>query len=248
MLDIINYNKSYGHLKVLNNVNFTIAKGEVVAIIGPSGSGKSTLLKTINYLVTPDSGTMHFRHKSYTPNNITTHDKTDIRRNMGMVFQNFGLFTHLTVLENITIVLTKIKKCSIKEAHKTALNLLSLVGLSGKVTSYPNQLSGGQQQRVGIARAMASNPDILLFDEPTSALDPELVNEVLKVVKTLADSGNTMIIVTHEMSFAKDIADRIIFMDKGHIIMNDTPNKVFSNNSPKRVLQFLERFNKTVNL
>ena len=238
MLKIEALKKSYGTNVIISDMNFEIKKGEVVSIIGPSGSGKSTFLKTINQLVKPDSGTMHFNGLIYDMSNIDSSIASDLRKHIGMVFQNFGLFSHLTAADNIALGLEKAHGYSKKEAHKKAIEMLLLVGLEHKSSAYPNELSGGQQQRVGIARALSSSPALLLFDEPTSALDPELVSEVLAVIKALAESGNTMIIVTHEMSFAKEISDRIIFMDNGQIIMNDTPEKVFSDNSHPRVKAF----------
>lgn len=238
MLKIEALKKSYGNNVIISDMNFEIKKGEVVSIIGPSGSGKSTFLKTINQLVKPDSGTMHFNGLIYDMSNIDSSIASDLRKHIGMVFQNFGLFSHLTAADNIALGLEKAHGYSKKEAQKKALEMLFLVGLEHKASAYPNELSGGQQQRVGIARALSSSPALLLFDEPTSALDPELVSEVLAVIKALAEYGNTMIIVTHEMSFAKEISDRIIFMDNGQIIMNDTPEKVFSDNSHPRVKAF----------
>lgn len=238
MLKIEALKKSYGNNVIISDMNFEIKKGEVVSIIGPSGSGKSTFLKTINQLVKPDSGTMHFNGLLYDMSNIDSSIASDLRKHIGMVFQNFGLFSHLTAADNIALGLEKAHGYSKKEAQKKALEMLLLVGLEHKALAYPNELSGGQQQRVGIARALSSSPALLLFDEPTSALDPELVSEVLAVIKALAESGNTMIIVTHEMSFAKEISDRIIFMDNGQIIMNDTPEKVFSDNAHPRVKAF----------
>lgn len=241
MLKIQSLVKSYGDLTVLKGIDFNISEGEVVAIIGPSGSGKSTFLKTINQLVTPDSGTMFFNGQKYDMASVSKKDATTLRRLTGMVFQNFGLFSHLNVLKNITLGLEKVHQMDGATAEKRGLELLSLVGLSDKANAYPNQLSGGQQQRVGIARAMASNPPLLLFDEPTSALDPELVGEVLSVIKKLAKAGMTMIIVTHEMAFAKDIADRIVFMDHGEVIMNDVPSLVFSEKARDRVRLFTKQ-------
>ena len=238
MIELKNVSKWYGDYQVLTDCSARIGRGEVVVVCGPSGSGKSTFLKTINQLVKPDSGTMHFNGLLYDMSNIDSSIASDLRKHIGMVFQNFGLFSHLTAADNIALGLEKAHGYSKKEAHKKAIEMLLLVGLEHKASAYPNELSGGQQQRVGIARALSSSPALLLFDEPTSALDPELVSEVLAVIKALAESGNTMIIVTHEMSFAKEISDRIIFMDNGQIIMNDTPEKVFSDNAHPRVKAF----------
>lgn len=239
MLSIKSLSKSYGNINVLKSLDFQINKGEVVAIIGPSGSGKSTFLKTINQLVKADSGEMVFKDKVYHMAKVSKKEATELRRLTGMVFQNFGLFSHLDVLKNITLGLEKVHGMDEKTARKRGQDLLKSVGLSDKIKAYPSELSGGQQQRVGIARAMASDPPLLLLDEPTSALDPELVGEVLLVIKELAQSGNTMIIVTHEMAFARDIADRIIFMDHGQIIMDASPEVVFSQQAPDRVKAFI---------
>lgn len=238
MLQIKSLSKSFGNQRVISDMDFTIKKGEVVAVIGPSGSGKSTFLKTINQLVKPDFGVMNLNDKEYDMAKIKESEATDLRKKIGMVFQNFGLFSHLDVLGNITLGLEKVHGFTKEAAISRGKELIEVVGLSGKEKSFPNQLSGGQQQRVGIARAMASNPDLILFDEPTSALDPELVGEVLSVIKTLAKAGNTMIIVTHEMKFAKETADKIVFMENGEIIMEDSPEVLFSEKAPERIKNF----------
>lgn len=242
MLELNNINKSYGDLQVLKNVSFSVKKGEVIAIIGPSGSGKSTLIKTINCLVHPDQGTMMFDQKQFDFTTIKKREITELRKTIGMVFQNFGLFHHLTILDNLMIVLQKVRKLSREEGERLAFELLDLVGLEEKAQSYPIQLSGGQQQRVGIARALASNPKLILMDEPTSALDPELVGEVLQTIKGLASRGNTMILVTHEMAFAREVADRVVFLDQGQVVMDDRAEVVFSDETHPRIQQFLKRF------
>lgn len=239
MLTVKGLSKSYGASLVIKNMAFEIGKGEVVAVIGPSGSGKSTFLKTINQLVKAESGEMTFLDKRFDMAHVGKSEATLLRRQTGMVFQNFGLFSHLNALENITLGLEKIHGYSREEARKRALALLDQVGLSEKASAYPSELSGGQQQRVGIARALAANPSLLLFDEPTSALDPERVGEVLRVIRALASADNTMIIVTHEMAFAREIADRIVFMDEGEVVFEGSPELVFSDDAPLRVRQFL---------
>lgn len=239
MLTIIDYSKSYGTLKVLDAIDLHINKGDVIAVIGPSGSGKSTLLKTLNYLVAPDSGTLIYNSDTYEAGTIKKKQIHGLRRKMGMVFQNFGLFSHLSAEENITLVLKKVLKTEKGAASKKAQQILDLVGLSDKYDAYPSQLSGGQQQRVGIARAIASDPDIILFDEPTSALDPELVGEVQKVIGQLASNGQTMLVVTHEMNFARSVANRVIFMENGQIVAEGTPSNIFSDDSPDRLRQFI---------
>lgn len=238
MIKVTNLCKNFGELKVLNHISTTIKEGEVVAIIGPSGSGKSTFLRCLNLLEEPTSGEIIFEGKSIVNN------KSDInllRQKMGMVFQQFNLFPHLTVLENITIAPVKVKKMQQNEAESIALNLLKRIGLEDKANCYPQTLSGGQKQRIAIARALAMSPDVLLFDEPTSALDPEMVGEVLDVMKGLAKEGMTMIVVTHEMGFAKEVADRVFFMDNGSIIEEGTAEEVFENPKNQRTKDFLAR-------
>ncbi|EIJ81814.1 glutamine ABC transporter ATP-binding protein GlnQ [Bacillus methanolicus PB1] len=238
MIVFDNVNKYYGDFHVLKNINLKISKGEVVVVIGPSGSGKSTMLRCINGLETISSG-------SLTINGIPVNNKkTDInklRRNIGMVFQHFHLYPHKTVLENITLAPMKVLGKSEKEAKETAEFYLKKVGIPDKANSYPSQLSGGQQQRVAIARGLAMKPEIMLFDEPTSALDPEMIGEVLDVMKTLAKEGMTMVVVTHEMGFAKEVADRIVFMDHGQILEEAAPAEFFANPKEDRAKIFLSR-------
>ncbi len=238
MLEIKDLSKSFGENHVLKGINTTISKGEVVAIIGPSGSGKSTFLRCLNKLETASKGHIIFEGTDITD------DKVDIkihRQKMGMVFQHFNLFPNLTILENITIAPIKAKKVSKQEAEEEALKLLKLVGLEEKASAYPTSLSGGQKQRIAIVRAIAMKPDIMLFDEPTSALDPEMVGEVLDVMKNLAKDGMTMVIVTHEMGFAKEVASRVIFMDKGNICEENNPKELFENPQNPRTIEFLSK-------
>ncbi len=230
--------KHFGHVRAVNKVSLNVQSGEVVVIIGPSGSGKSTLLRCINHLETPTSGDiwidgMHLSRK--------TKDINAVRREIGMVFQQFNLFPHLTALENITIAQTVVRKRKKEEAIIVARQQLARVGIPEKENSYPGQLSGGQQQRVAIARALAMNPKIMLFDEPTSALDPEMIKEVLDVMLTLAKEGMTMVVVTHEMGFARNAADRVIFMDGGSIVEDTTPEQLFSNPKHERTKMFLSK-------
>lgn len=238
MISFQDVNKQYGHFHVLKNINLHIKKGEVVVIIGPSGSGKSTLLRCINQLETVDGGAL-------TVNGVSIHDKkTDInkvRRNIGMVFQHFHLYPHKTVLQNIMLAPIKVLKQSKEEAKETALYYLKKVGIPEKADAYPSQLSGGQQQRVAIARGLAMKPEIMLFDEPTSALDPEMIGEVLDVMKTLAKEGMTMAVVTHEMGFAKEVADRIVFIDGGAILEEAAPAEFYESPREERARLFLSR-------
>jgi ABC-type polar amino acid transport system ATPase subunit len=230
--------KSFGDHEVLKGVNERIEKGEKVVIIGPSGSGKSTFLRCLNLLEEPTSGSIVFEGQ-----NITSRE-TDInivRRKMGMVFQQFNLFPHLTVKENIKLAPLKLKTMSEEQADKRAMQLLERVGLPDKADSYPIQLSGGQQQRIAIARALAMNPDVMLFDEPTSALDPEMVGEVLEIMKELADDGMTMVVVTHEMGFAREVATRVLFMDGGNIVEQNEPKEFFANPQHPRLKDFLSK-------
>ena len=232
-----NLHKHFGSLKVLNGVDMTVSEGEVVCIIGPSGSGKSTFLRCINRLEMPTEG------KITVDGNVITDKKLNInkaRENIGMVFQNFNLFSHLTVKKNIMLAPVDLGKMNKAEAEKKAYELLERVGLSDKADYYPHQLSGGQQQRVAIARSLAMNPDVMLFDEPTSALDPEMVGEVLQVMRELADGGMTMIVVTHEMGFARDVADRVIFMDEGVIMEQGRTEELFTNPKNERTQEFLK--------
>lgn len=238
MIKINNLHKSFGDLHVLKGIDLQIDKGEIVAIVGPSGSGKSTVLRCMNLLEEPTEGEIIFEGKNITGQKVNI---DEVRQNIGMVFQNFNLFPHMTVLDNITLAPIKIKKISKEEANEKAQILLNRVGLLDKKDAYPSQLSGGQKQRIAIARALAMEPDMMLFDEPTSALDPEMVKEVLDVIKELADEGMTMAIVTHEMGFAKEVADRVIFVDGGNIIEENTPENVFNNPVNERTKEFLAK-------
>ncbi len=230
--------KSFGSLEVLRGVDLDVAEGEVVSVIGPSGSGKSTFLRCINALEVPTAGTIVVDGMTVTKKHA---DINKIRENIGMVFQQFNLFPHLTVLENITMAPVDRKRMTKDEAAKKALELLARVGLSEKAFAYPRQLSGGQQQRVAIARALAMKPDLMLFDEPTSALDPEMVGEVLQVMKDLAAEGMTMIVVTHEMGFAREVSDRVIFMDGGVIVEEGSPDRIFGSPTERRTIDFLNK-------
>ena len=238
MIDVKNLHKSFGNHEVLKGVNEHIEKGEKVVVIGPSGSGKSTFLRCLNLLEEPTGGEIIFEGQ-----NITAKDTVInlVRRRMGMVFQQFNLFPHLTVKENIKLAPVKLKIMSDEEADKRALELLARVGLPDKADSYPAQLSGGQQQRIAIARALAMNPDVMLFDEPTSALDPEMVGEVLEIMKELADDGMTMVVVTHEMGFAREVATRVLFMDGGNIVEQNEPHQFFANPQNARLKDFLSK-------
>lgn len=238
MIKVKNLHKSFDKLEVLKGVDVEIQKGEVVVVIGPSGSGKSTFLRCLNLLEEPTKGEVIFEGISITDK------KTDInklRQKMGMVFQQFNLFPNLTVLENVTIGPRKVKGLSDEESNKIAFDLLKRIGLTEKANNYPKQLSGGQKQRIAIARALAMSPDVMLFDEPTSALDPEMVGEVLDVMKKLAMEGMTMVVVTHEMGFAREIADRVLFMDGGYIMEEDTPENIFTNPKNPRTKDFLAK-------
>ncbi|MDR2654850.1 MAG: amino acid ABC transporter ATP-binding protein [Oscillospiraceae bacterium] len=235
-VSVRNLCKDFGALGVLKGIDLDVEEGEVICIIGPSGSGKSTFLRCLNMLEKPTSGEV------YVDSFLLTDKKANIdliRRNIGMVFQQFNLFPHLTVRKNIMLAPTDTKTLTKRQAEEKALQLLARVGLSDKADVYPRQLSGGQQQRVAIARALAMNPDIMLFDEPTSALDPEMIGEVLSVMKELANEGMTMVIVTHEMGFARDVSDRVIFMEDGVIVEEGTPEEVFVNTKEERTRQFL---------
>ncbi len=236
MIEIKNLHKFYGKNEVLKGIDQNVDEAEVLCIVGPSGSGKSTMLRCINMLETPDSGEVYIDGELVTEENIN-----EIRKKMGMVFQNFNLFPHMTVLENITCGPINIKKIDKETAEKKAMGLLERVGLGEKAGVYPKSLSGGQQQRVAIARALAMDPEIMLFDEPTSALDPEMVGEVLDVMKSLAKDGLAMIVVTHEMGFAKEVADKVIFMDQGVIVEQGTPEEVLGNPKEERTKSFLSK-------
>jgi ABC-type polar amino acid transport system ATPase subunit len=241
IIEIKNINKSYGENKVLNNVSLKVAEGEVVSIIGPSGSGKSTLLRSIADLEQIDSGSILIEGRDITEKSMDKAEKKKILLKTGMVFQNFNLFPHMTVRNNIARTLKVVKKASNQEAETITKQMLAKVGLIDKIDNYPNELSGGQKQRAAIARAMALNPDIMLFDEPTSALDPELVKEVLDLIKKLRDEKTTMLIVSHEMKFVKEISDKIIVMEKGKILEEGTSEKIFENSSTERVREFLKK-------
>jgi len=238
VITVNNLCKSFGKLEILKNVSCKVKKGEVVAVIGPSGSGKSTFLRCINLLEKPTGGDILINGIKINEKGV---DINKVRQSMGMVFQNFNLFPHLSVIENITIGPTKVKKVSKEDAIIQTEELLNRVGLLNKKDAYPSQLSGGQKQRIAIARALAMKPDIMLFDEPTSALDPEMVKEVLNVIKGLVDEGMTMIIVTHEMGFAREIADRIFFMDDGIIVEEASPKDLFENPKSERTKAFLSK-------
>ena len=237
MIKLENVHKSFGKNEVLKGIDLHIEKGQVVVIIGPSGAGKSTVLRTMNYLEEPTSGKVIV-------DGMDLSDKSklnEVRAEVGMVFQNFNLFPHMTVMENLTLAQTKVRKTSSDEAKKIGQALLNRVGLGDKANAYPDSLSGGQKQRVAIARALAMKPKVMLFDEPTSALDPEMVREVLDVMKSLAEEGMTMVIVTHEMGFAKEVADRVLFVDGGLILEDDTPEKVFDAPTNERTKLFLSK-------
>jgi polar amino acid transport system ATP-binding protein len=238
ILKVEGLKKSYGSLDVLKDINCDIAEGEVVCIIGPSGSGKSTMLRCLNMLELPDGGRIEL-HGNEIFGGGKTHDLDVLRREVGMVFQSFNLFPHMSARENVMIAQTKVRGRSKKEADARSAELLGQVGLEDKLDEYPDRLSGGQQQRVAIARALAMDPEVMLFDEVTSALDPELVKGVLDVMKGLADSGMTMVVVTHEMNFAREVADRVIFMDQGFIVEQGKPDDVLGNPSEDRTKQFL---------
>ena len=238
MINITNLHKKFDKLDVLKGINLKVEKGEVLVIIGPSGSGKSTLLRCLNLLEVPTKGEIIFEGVNITSKQ---NDINKQREKMGMVFQQFNLFPNMTVLDNITLAPKKVKKMSNVEAEKTAYALLKRVGLEDKAKNYPGQLSGGQKQRIAIARALAMSPDVMLFDEPTSALDPEMVGEVLEVMKKLASDGMTMIVVTHEMGFAKEVGDRVIFMDDGNIVEEGLPKDIFSNPQNPRTKDFLSK-------
>ncbi|KGF25821.1 MULTISPECIES: amino acid ABC transporter ATP-binding protein [Staphylococcus] len=238
MIKIENLNKKFGKNEVLKDINLEIKKGEVLAIIGPSGSGKSTLLRCMNLLETPTNGRVVFEGNELS---IHKNNLNKLRQKMGMVFQNFNLFPHKTVLNNIILAPKLLNKSDLNQLKQEALSLLEKVGLEDKANVYPSQLSGGQKQRVAIARALAMHPDIILFDEPTSALDPEVVYDVLKVMKDLAKEGMTMVVVTHEMGFAKDVSDKVIFMADGHVIEEGSPQQIFQSPTHQRTQNFLSR-------
>ena len=238
LIQVKDLQKSFGELNVLTGIDLDICKGDVVVIIGPSGSGKSTFLRCMNLLETPTGGNIYFNGCDITDKstNINIH-----RQKMGMVFQHFNLFPHMTILQNLTIAPIKLLKKPKADAEATAMRLLERVGLADRANAYPNQLSGGQKQRVAIVRALAMEPEVMLFDEPTSALDPEMVGEVLEVMKELAREGMTMVVVTHEMGFAKEVGNRVIFMDGGNIVEENSPAEIFENPKHPRLKDFLSK-------
>ena len=238
MITVSNLCKSFGGLEVLKGVNVEIDKGDVICVIGPSGSGKSTFLRCLNLLETPTSGSILFEGDELTDKKI---DLNRHRQKMGMVFQQFNLFPHMTVLDNLTCAPIMLKKTPKAEAEKKAMELLARVGLADRADAWPNQLSGGQKQRVAIVRALCMEPDVMLFDEPTSALDPEMVGEVLDVMKELAKSGMTMVVVTHEMGFAREVASRVLFLDDGEIAEEGTPDEIFGAPKGERLQSFLAK-------
>ncbi|MDO5812188.1 MAG: amino acid ABC transporter ATP-binding protein [Bacillota bacterium] len=242
MIEVKDLHKTFKQQEVLKGISFSIEKGETVSIIGPSGSGKSTLLRCLNLLEVPEKGQVKIGELGYDASNISKEEELSLRKVTAMVFQEYNLFANKTIIENITTPLIVVKKMTKEKALVIAREQLKKVGLSDKEDRYPSQLSGGQQQRVAIARALALNPQVILFDEPTSALDPELVQEVLKVIKSVADENITMIIVTHEMSFAHQISDKVIFMDQGQIVESGTAKQIFDHPQKPRTQQFLARY------
>ena len=238
MVHVANLKKSFGKLEVLKDVSLDITEGEVVVLLGPSGSGKSTFLRCLNQLETVTAGEVLIDGTDVTSKHT---DINKVRENIGMVFQHFNLFAHKTVLENIMLAPVELKKMTKEEARSKGMELLARVGMDAKADAYPSQISGGQKQRVAIARALAMNPAILLFDEPTSALDPEMVGEVLAVMKELAAEGMTMVVVTHEIGFAREVADRVVFMDDGYIVEQGTPQEVIENPKEPRTIDFLNK-------
>ena len=239
MIDVKHLSKSFGEVEVLKDINETIEKGEMVVIVGPSGSGKSTFLRCLNLMEKPTSGDIFFEGENITQAN--EHEMNKLRQRMGMVFQHFNLFPHMTILDNMTLAPMKVKGVSKEEAEKKALELLDRVGLADRANAYPIQLSGGQKQRVAIVRALAMEPDVMLFDEPTSALDPEMVGEVLDVMKELAKEGMTMVVVTHEMGFAREVGNRVLFMADGKLLVDGTPEEIFENPTNPRLQEFLSK-------
>lgn len=236
IIEVKSLHKQFKNLQVLKGISTKIHQGEVVVVIGPSGSGKSTFLRCLNFLETPSSGQIFFNGDEIVPQNLNT-----IRQEMGMVFQRFNLFPHMKVIDNITLAPIRVRGIAEAEAQEQASTLLAKVGLQDKADSYPEQLSGGQQQRVAIARALAMQPRVMLFDEPTSALDPEMIGEVLDVMKSLAKEGMTMVVVTHEMGFAREVGDRVFFLDEGLLLEENTPEQLFSNPQHKRTKEFLSK-------
>lgn len=238
MISVKNLCKSFGDHQVLKNIDYDISAGEKIVIIGPSGSGKSTFLRCLNLLETPTSGQIFFEDQEITAPGV---DIDAVRQQMGMVFQHFNLFPHLSIMDNITLAPVQLKKMTKEEAEEEAIRLLKIVNLEEKAKAYPNQLSGGQKQRIAIVRSLAMKPKMMLFDEPTSALDPEMVGEVLEVMKNLAKDGMTMAVVTHEMGFAKEVGTRVLFMDEGHILEEGTPEQIFGNPREARTKEFLSK-------
>ena len=238
ILEVKHLGKAFGSNQVLRDIDFSVSPGDVTCIIGPSGSGKSTLLRCLNMLETPSTGEINYHGTDITSKNVNV---PEYRSKVGMVFQNFNLFNNMTALKNCTVGQVKVLKKSKEEAEKTALELLKRVGLPDKADSYPDMLSGGQKQRIAIARSLAMNPDVMLFDEPTSALDPEMVGEVLELMQELAKSGMTMVVVTHEMGFAREVATRVLFIDEGKIQEENSPKEFFANPKNKRLREFLSK-------
>lgn len=241
MIEITNLHKKFGKNEVLKGINIQINKGDIISILGPSGSGKTTLLRCLNYLERPEEGTITIDNVTIDSKKVHKKDIYNLRKKSAMVFQSYNLFQHKTVLQNVMEGLVVVQKKNAKEAREIALEVLKKVGLEQKADSYPLQLSGGQQQRVGIARALALNPEVILFDEPTSALDPELVGEVLDVIRKISREGITMIIVTHEMNFAREVSKRVIFMDEGVVVEEGNPRDIFSSPKEERTKRFLKR-------
>ncbi len=241
MLEVKNLKKSFGNVSVLKGVSFKVNKGDRLAVIGPSGCGKSTLLRCLNYIEKPNDGDVIFLGNNISDKNINL---SEVRKKMGMVFQQFNLFENLSVIDNIILAPVKLGILNDKEARKKAIDLLKLIDLEDKKDNYPSELSGGQKQRVAIARSLIMNPEIILFDEPTSALDPEMVGEVLELIKKIADEGMTMIIVSHEMNFVKKVANKVMFLDEGNISFFGTVDEAFNNKDNKRLKEFLEKTTK----
>ncbi len=239
MIKVEHISKQFGSLKALDDVSLEVSKGEIVCLLGPSGSGKSTLIRAINGLETPENGKIYFEGEEYDEKNAAKYHQQRLK--MGFVFQHFNLFPNMTVLENLTLAQIRVKKIDEKQAEETAMRYLTRVGLAEKRDEYPNKLSGGQKQRVAIARSLCMNPDIMLFDEPTSALDPEMVEEVLEVMQSLGKEGMTMIIVTHEMGFARTVADRVVFLEDGHIVEENEAKAFFSHPQSERAQLFLSK-------
>ena len=244
LLEVKDIHKKFGDLTVLDGVDLSVEKGDVVSVIGPSGSGKTTLLRCINFLERADKGTMEFEGREYDLHNASRREINEIRSHTGFVFQNYNLFANKTALENVTLGLTVTGKKTKAEADRIGLDLLAKVGMGNRFSYYPSQLSGGQQQRVGIARALAAGPDILYLDEPTSALDPELIGEVMEVLRLLAKSSVTMVIVTHEMRFAREVSSKVVFMDKGKVVEQADPETFFTAPEKERTREFLRLITK----